>query len=175
MSRLLALAAVPLSALALVAAGCGGDDGGSAASEWAGDVCTAISTWTDAVGDAVNSVQGTGLSRDAVESAADDARDATETFVDDLRGLGAPDTESGEEARDTVEQLAGDMEQELDELEENVSNASGLVDAVTAVTSTLSAMGDHLSSTLNQLEQLDVRGELEDAFEEAPACDELGA
>jgi ABC-type transporter Mla subunit MlaD len=175
MSRVLALAAVPLSALALVASGCGGDDGGGAATEWAGDVCTAITTWTDAIGDAVNSVQGTGLSRDAVESAADDAREATETFADDLRGLGAPDTEAGDEARDTVEQLADDIEQELDELGENVSNASGIVDAVTAVTSTLTAMSDQLSSTLEQLEQLDVRGELEDAFEEAPACDELGA
>jgi ABC-type transporter Mla subunit MlaD len=175
MSRLLALAAVPLSALALVVAGCGGDDGGNAATDWAGDVCTAISTWTDSIGDAVNSVQGTGLSRDAVESAADDARAATETFVDELKGLGAPDTESGEEARDTVEQLADEIEQELDALQENVSSASGIVDAVTAVTSTLSAMSDQLTATLNELEQLDVQGELEDAFEQAPACDELGA
>jgi hypothetical protein len=174
MSRLLALVAVPFSALALLAAGCGGDDGGNAATEWAGDVCTAITTWADSIGDAVNSVQGTGLSRDAVETAADDARDATETFVDDLKGLGAPDTEAGEEARDAIEQLADDIDQELDELQENVSNASGIVDAVTAVTSTLSAMGDQLGSTLNQIEQLDVGGELEDAFQQAPACDELG-
>ena len=46
MTRTRTLAAALVAAIALVAAGCGGDDESvPAATQWAGDVCTAVNTW----------------------------------------------------------------------------------------------------------------------------------
>jgi hypothetical protein len=45
--------------------------------------------------------------------------------------------------------------------------------AVSTITGTLSTIGQQLSSTFTQLEQLDASGELETAFKEADSCKEL--
>ena len=54
-----------LAVAVVVAAGCGGDDttATSSTTEWAGDVCTALGTWKDAVAGAGESLQGGTLPR----------------------------------------------------------------------------------------------------------------
>ena len=79
-----------LAAFAL--AGCGGgsgDDsssGTTSTSEWADDLCSAIVDWTDSVSSATTSLKDDGLSKEGVQSAADDVGTATETFVDNVAG-----------------------------------------------------------------------------------------
>jgi hypothetical protein len=105
-----------------------------------------------------------------------DFADATQTFVDDLRGLGAPDTEAGEEAKDALDKLADDVDENVEKMNdavEGASGVSGIVEAATSVGSTLAAMGQQLSSTFSELEGLDASGEIEDAFREADSCDDL--
>ena len=165
--------------LVLLMAACGSDDDGSdtsATATWADGVCSAISTWTESLGTSVASLQGGDVSREALEGAADDVQGATETFVDDLRGLGKPDTEAGQEAQDSVDQLADQLETEVGKIEDavdDVSGVSGVLTAVSTVTATLATMGNQLSSTFNELEQLDAGGELEDAFRESDSCRDL--
>jgi hypothetical protein len=55
----------------------------------------------------------------------------------------------------------------------DVEGVNGLVAAATAVSATLSTMGQQLSSTFAELEQADVEGELDQAFRDADACDQL--
>jgi gas vesicle protein len=161
----------------LLASGCGGDGGDdSSATEWADDVCSAITSWSDSVTSAADSLRGGNLSEDAVKSAVDDLKTATSDFVDDVRGLGKPDTEAGDKAKESLDQLADDADENLSTIQSAVDNASGvsgLVQAVTAITTAISTMGTQISSTFTQLEQLDAGGELEAAFKDADSCKEL--
>jgi hypothetical protein len=170
------LSVIGLLVLAL-AAGCGGDDGGSAATaEWADGVCSAISAWGDSITATGESLRSGATEEDDLRRAVDELEEATQTLVDDLEGLGPPDTEAGQEAEETLDQLAEDVDENLSEISDAVDDASGatgLLEAATPVSATLTAMGQQPSSAFAELEQLDSAGELEDAFREADSCDEL--
>jgi uncharacterized protein YoxC len=133
-------------------------------------------TWKDSITSTADSLRGGNLSEDALRSAADDVESATSDFVDDVRGLGKPDTDAGEKAKESLDQLADDADENLSAIQsavDDVSDVSGAVAAVTAISATLSTMGNQLSSTLTELEQLDAGGELEAAFKDADSCKEL--
>lgn len=163
-----------MTAVAL-AAGCGGDDGdgGSAATEWADGLCSAITDWTESVQATSNSLKGGNLSEDSLKDAADDFKSATQEFVDDVRGLGTPDTDSGDQAKEEIDQLADSVDENVKKIEDAVDDGGGLATTVSAVTTALSSMGEQLSAAFTSLEQLDPGGELEEAFRDAESCDEL--
>jgi len=177
------LSATVVAVLALVAASCGGSDESSSVSpavEWADGFCTAITTW----GDSLTSVTGqlsspSSLSTSALEDAANDVKSSTETLVDDLKGLGAPDTESGQAVKDSIDELSATLESQAANIQSTADGVSGLTDlpsAVTSILTSLSAMGAAaLSSTLDLLQNVDAKGELQTAFEDAPACAEISS
>ena len=141
-----------------------------------GDVCSAITSWSESISSTAATLSEGNLGEGAVEDAVDDLGSATRDFVDDVRGLGTPDTEAGEQAKELLDQLADDVDDSLSAMEEAVDDASGVsgvVEAVTAVSAAISSLGAQLTSTFAELEQLDAGGELEDAFEEADSCAEL--
>ena len=176
MYRLLAWVVFGVLAASLVA-GCGGDDGGGdSATAWADDVCTAITTWTDSITATTDSLKGGNLSKDALSSAVDDLASATNDFVDDVKGLGPPDTEAGQQAKESLDQLADDADENLSTAQnavDDISGPSGIVAAITAISGAVSTMGQQFTSTFTELEQLDAGGELEAAFNEADSCKEL--
>ena len=181
--RIAALIAALASVLALgLAAGCGGDDDGggssdaSATDDWANDVCSAVTDWTTAMTSVGSSLQGGDVSKDSLDEALDNVRDATDQFAGDIRGLGRPDTEAGEEAKQTLDGLADDLEKGRDEIDDAVQGADTaqeLVAAFPTVTQTLTTMSNDVASAFSSLQQLDAGGELEDAFSQAQSCDEL--
>jgi hypothetical protein len=165
-----------VAAAALLAAGCGGSDDEPTATDWANDLCGALTDWTGSISSAVDTLRGGNLSQEAVDDAFDEAENATNTLVDDLRALGPPETDAGQQADDSVQQLSDDLESGMDTIDQAIDDASGgtgILDAVSVVSGTLSTMGDQVSSTIDALEQLDAQGELEQAFQDASACDEL--
>ena len=185
-SRLTSILAACVFALTLMAAGCGGDDDATSetdtaaltsAEEWADGVCTALTAWTadlDAAAEPLGDVSS--LSGDSIQQAADDVKVATETLTESLRGLGRPDTESGEEVQSSVDEITTDLESSAEELEAAVADVSGIADipgAVGTITSTLTELGTDVQSLVTNLEEADVSGELETAFEEAESCAEL--
>src|SRR5215217_7294218 len=107
MRRAALLVAVLVSAA--FAGGCGDSQDTSATTEWADGVCSAFSTWTSSVGAAARSFTTATPSQEGLETAVGDVKDATSTFADDLKGLGAADTESGEKAKDELDGLADDL------------------------------------------------------------------
>jgi ABC-type transporter Mla subunit MlaD len=167
---------LPLLSVAFVAAGCGGSSSSSdttSASDWADSVCSAITTWTASLQSAAESLKGGNISKDSVNSAADDVKSATDTFVDDLKGLGKPDTEAGAQAKDEIDSLSDELKadsQKIEDAVDSASGASGTLSAVSVVSSTLVTMGNQLSSAFSELEKLDPKGELEDAFKQADSC-----
>jgi hypothetical protein len=180
----IALLAVPLAAAAL-AGGCGGSDSDSSdtttaeatsATDWADSLCTAISTWTASVQSAVEPLKSGDVSKGSLQSATTDLKDATSTFVDDVKGLGPPDTESGQQAKQSLDSLADDLSQGVDDIKETADDVSGAASAMAAmgsISTTVQQMGTNAQSALNDVEQADTKGELQDALKNAPACKEL--
>jgi len=172
------LLATVVAALTLVAAGCGGgSDSSSTASpadEWAAGFCTAVTTWTDSiksVGDGFKDPSS--LSQDGLQSAADDVKSATTQFVDDVKGLGAPDTESGQAVKDSIDTLSTTLDTESTDIETAAQGVSSLTDlpgAITTVSTSLTAMGTAVSSTLSTIQNADAKGELQTALQDSPEC-----
>ncbi|HYI75803.1 MAG TPA: hypothetical protein VEW90_11080 [Gaiellaceae bacterium] len=175
MRRRLALAGTVL-ALVGVAAGCGGDDGGEedSTAAWASSFCSAITDWSDELEGVTSQFSDTSnLSQDGIRSAADDVRSSTEGLVDDLRDLGAPPTDSGEEIRTALESLSDTLDTQSSEIQETadgVSGITGIPGALTEITASLSAMATAFSTALSTVQDADVGGEIQAALEDAPEC-----
>ena len=168
-----------LVTLALLAAGCGGDGGNGdetlSATEWANGLCGAITNWTESVQSATEPLTGGDISKESLQSAADDVQSSTQTFTDDLKDLGKPDTETGQEAKDLLDGLDETLGQDADELKSTVEDAgpTEILSTISTVTAKLGTMSQQVASTFTQLDQLDASNELEQAFEEADRCDEI--
>lgn len=173
----IALSAI-VAALALAVAGCGGSDSEEdPTAAWASGFCTAITNWTDELQTVTSQFSDTAnLSEDGLQSAADDVKSATSDLVDELRALGAPDTQSGEDVRSALDSLSTTLESEADAIEESVQGVTGITEipsALTAVTASLSAMGSAFSSTLQTIEDADTENELQNALEDSPECADI--
>ena len=165
--------------LVALVAGCGGSDSSSsdttATAEWADGFCSALTTWTTSLKTAAESLKSD-PSKEGLQSATDDVKGATDTFVSDVKGLGKPDTESGQQAKESLDTLAGQLQADVSQIEDAVGNASGVsgvIGAASTVTTTLQSMGTQFQTTLSELEQLDAKGELQDALEQADSCKSL--
>ena len=172
-TRRLGLLAVVLALATMSAlAGCGGSDEESAGEQWAGDVCSQLTTWVTSVEDAVTSLAGNPLSLDkeALQAATEDVKGATDKLVDGLAGLGPPDTEAGAQAKSELDELGTQVQQQLDEVEKAAD--SGSLSIVT-VTAALSTAASAVRSSFESLESIDSDGELRDGFEDAESCDSL--
>ena len=162
-------------AVAALAAGCGGDDEPSATESWAGDVCSSVTTWQESIASATESLKDD-PSAESVQSAVDEITTATRTLADDLKQSGAPETEAKSQADELLTTLADDLGNAVDTVEQEVDSAQGAAGALTAgaaVVTTLTTAGQQVSSTVDELEQLDGAGEISDAFDNADACRKL--
>jgi hypothetical protein len=174
-------------AFALLAAGCGGSDNSAsgttsttsttATAEWADSFCSAFQTWKDelnSITDRFTSLSS--FSQDNLQTAADDAKSATDQLLTDLQGLGAPDTASGQEVKDSIDSLSTTLQSELDAIEKTVQDTSGIAElpgAVADVSASIATMTTAFSSTTSTIEDADASGELKDAIDNSSACSGL--
>ena len=178
MRRLTLIAALIVSALALVAAGCGGGDDESSeavpADQWADEFCTAVGSWKNDLQEIRDRFTDlSSLNEDSLNEAADDAGSTTDEFVDDLKDLGRPDTASGEEIEDSLQTLEDTVEQEKSDVEDAVDNVDSLADipaAISTIGSALMSMANGLQSAVDAIQNEDVGGELKTAIDESEAC-----
>jgi hypothetical protein len=164
-----------LVVLVLALAGCGGDDS-SASEDYANNVCSSVSTWVTEVQETVQSLTDAGLatSREDVQAAFDEAKDATETLVDDLEQLGPPETEDGEQAKSKLDALGTELTQQIDAIEEALNSGGGAAAIAAEVTAAISAGAAAVKTTYEDLRGLDPAGELQESFEDSDDCDALG-
>jgi hypothetical protein len=173
----LSLAAVVL--VSVIAAGCGGSDSDDQdpTAAWASGFCTAITDWTDELQSITSQFTDTSnLNEDAIRTAASDAKSSTDQLVDDIRGLGRPDTSSGQEVEDSIDQLSTTLEDESTKIDDTAQGISGLTElpgAITTISTSLTTMSTAFSNTLTTIENADVDGELKAALEASPECDEI--
>jgi len=177
--RLLVPAVV--AAVALAAAGCGGSSSSSGSdttptNEWADSLCSSITTWTSSLSSIVGDLQSGGITKDSLQTAVGDAKTATDEFTTSLGNLGKPDTEAGQQAQDSVNNLSSEIQTDMTTIEEAVNGASGVsgvLNAVTVTKDTLTKAGTQVSDTLTGFQDLDAKGELEAAFKQSDSCKKL--
>jgi len=178
------LVTVCITVLAVAAAGCGGNDEGSTttteatpASDWAEGFCTAVTTWKDSVKGVTDQFTDlSSFSEEGLQNAVSDVQDATDTFIGDLKVLGTPDTQSGEDVKSSIDGLATTLEDELTSIQTTVDNTSGITEipgAVKDISASVTTMSTQFSSTLTTIEDADVQGELKTAIQDSPTCADI--
>jgi hypothetical protein len=176
------LAAV--ACIAVPAAGCGGggnESGGTTTTgtepvvEWANGFCTAVISWKDQLTKIGQDVVSS-PSKDSLQQAVDDVKDANHKLSEDLSDLGKPDTESGQKVQQSLDDLSSTADtegQKIDDAVNDASGVSGLLSAGATISSSLSAMYAAISNTFTALEDQDVKGEMKTAFDQANSCSSL--
>src|SRR5262245_26201656 len=177
MARAILGAAVLLSALTLSA--CGGDSGDKTVSpdEWANSLCTDLDQWKSSLQTVRTSFAGN-ITPENAQDAADQIGNSTETLVGDLKDLGKPDTESGQQAKDDVNQLSDELQTGSDEIQRAADAVSSVADvpaAVASVKTTANNLTTDITSTMTSLKQLEPQGELKTAIDQSSACQSLSS
>ena len=176
-TRTRAAAALLVALAALAAAGCGGSSSSTTPTDtWASGVCTAISTWKTSLTSIESTVKSGGVSKDSLNAGVTQATDATKTLADSLKKLGKPNTQAGQQAKDDVDQLSSELTKNAQTIQDAISNASGAAGVLTAIStasSTLVTMGNEVSTTIGDLQKLDPKGEIQQAFKQSSSCKSL--
>lgn len=158
--------------LVALAAGCGGEDE-SSSEAWTDDFCSAASDWRSSLEGIVGEFQSpSDLSAESIQGAIDDGLDATQSFLDDVDELGAPETEARQEAAAIVDSMTSSVQSTADDLRATFEGADSLGDVVTAAGEAASQVGQleqELESSLDQLEQIET-GELGSELESNEDC-----
>jgi len=169
--------------LMLAGAGCGGSSSSSetttAASSsatvtWADGVCTALVNYRAALRSARTSIRTNGLSKNSVRKALDSVQAATKTFANDLRGLDKPKSATGASAQQTISHLTEQLQTEAKAVQAARANGTPTLTVLSTIQTALTHAKSEFSTAVDQLEQLDAKGELTNAFKQAPACANAG-
>lgn len=183
--RLRSLAGVALAVLVttatLLAAGCGGStDTTTTASpqdQWAADVCGAMSDWKSSI-TTITTDFSSGISKDVLTQKVDEAEQATSELADQLKAIGPPETEAGDQAKSEIDQFADTTKSSVDAIKTEVESLQG--EGVVGFTAGVASIAGELDTivqtgktTLSDIEQLDASGELKTAIENDPTCQSL--
>lgn len=161
-----------LAAVVLLAVGCGSDKSSQedSTTAWANGLCSAVTTFRDSVQSTANSFSDN-VSQAGFKDAEQQVKDATDTFTTEVKKLGKPKTDAGDQAKETVDTLAAQLRTDLETVEN--ASGSGLVQTLSVVTTALTTAQTQVKTAFDQLKTLDAQGELSDAFKQASACDSL--
>jgi len=184
---LLAGAAVLGAAIAAVAIAFAVRDAGSGrlqTTAWAGAVCTSLSEWRSSI-TALADVSGGTLTKESLREKLAAAEDATAKLTADLRALGPPDLEAGDEVKRELDASVTALESTYAELRAGAQDALDAEDPASFLRSlarlapTFQRLLDQIAGTVETLQNADVaaeaRAELERAFAEAEPCRALTA
>jgi hypothetical protein len=166
------------AALAVLAAGCGA----SPEEKWASGVCSDISDWKDqlqmSVTDVRESLQSpaTGTVA-AIQAEVQEAVDATQNLASDLKARGAPDTESGDQAKQQLDAFATQLDATITQVKQTVENlpagadAGEIVRRLGPLVPALQSLAVKTSSTLDSVKASGSK--LKEGFDKADSCDEF--
>ena len=173
------IAAIVVAAIAMRLS----DDGPQTTEEWAGEVCTSLSDWRNSI-TSLADVTGEPLTADTLRDKLGDAEDATADLVRQLRELGPPDLEAGDELQQQLDESADELESSFDALRDSADAAaeappSEFLQQLAGLASDFAALQTAISSTVTSLQNANVgeesKAELEQAFADAPSCPSLRA
>jgi chromosome segregation ATPase len=174
-----AVAALAVTAtLAFVVAGCGG--GASPQEKWADNVCTHLGNWQDqlnkTVADVSSQLESPGPgTRAAIKTDIQNALNATQTLVQNLKGIGAPSGESGAQAKQQIDALASKLQAKANTVRQNaekVPQNASLSDVVQRLAALAPAIQSAAQTTSNALREIETKSSaLKDGIQKANSCD----
>jgi hypothetical protein len=176
------VAAIVVAAVAMRLSDDGSDEPQST-TVWADSVCTDLSDWRDSI-TSLADVSGETLTPDVLREKLDQADSATTTLVSDLRDLGPPDLQAGDELRQELQSSVDDLESSYDDLKSaanDAAEASGteFLQQLAGLATQFSSFVTALESTVDTLRNANVaedsKAELQQAFDDASSCQSLQA
>jgi len=175
-SLTIALAALA-SALALVAAGCGGSSDKKANEAYANSVCSAITSWQTDVKSIATNLSG-GISTASLQKKLTQFETATKNLVSQIKAVPPPNTSQGQGAKKQVDQLTTQVQATTSaakkaaaSLPANATTAQ-TVQALSSLAPQLQTLATTAQSTVKALKS--AGGSLASAFQSASACKNLG-
>jgi hypothetical protein len=151
---------------------------------WADSICTSLSTWRTSI-TSLADVGGGELTPESLREKLDEADQATSQLVTELRDLGPPDLEAGDQLNDELDSASNDLVSSFDTLKQGAERAAdsdtpaAFLEALAALAPQFQALLDAISATVDTLRNAnvaeDAEAELEQAFADASSCQELRA
>jgi hypothetical protein len=181
------LVAIGAAAVLCLSAGCGssGSSEGTLqtttitpASAFADGLCSAASTYKQSVKSATSSLKGGKPTKGDVQSAVDDLTTATQKLTSDLKALGAPNTSDGQKAKQAVSGLATELQNDMQAIRASllaISSAADIPSVAATVSTTLQAAQNEIAAAVVQLQALDPKSQLQQAFQSSGACKSLSS
>lgn len=158
------------------------DDSPETTAEWADSVCTSLSDWRGSI-EALADVGGEPLTADSLRDRLDEAESATTQLVTELRQLGPPDLDEGDDVEEALDDASAGLEESYDNLQSAAEEATE-AENQTEFLSALAGLADDFQALLGQVQDLvatlqsaslfgDASAELQQAFADAPSCQAL--
>ena len=169
--------------IAVVATRSDDDNGRPSAAAWADSVCTSIDDWRSSITSLADVSSGS-LTKETLREKLDEGNEATQKLVDDLRDLGAPDLDAGDELKDKLDAGADNLQTNYDGLRSkaqdalDASSTTAFLSALAALAPPFQNLVNQISTTLQDLQtadtvSADARAELQTAFDDSEACQNL--
>ena len=173
------VAAIAIAALAMRLTE---DDGNPSATEWADAVCTDLTTWKSSI-ESLADVSGGTLTAQVLSEKIDTAQQATQTLVTELKDLGPPDLESGDELQQQLSASADELQSSFETLQQGAQQAAqtstptAFLQELGKLAPQFQALLDQVSATVDELRDAnvaeDAKAELHAAFDGAQSCQDL--
>ncbi len=121
---------------------------------------------------------------DSLREKLDDANAATSQLVSDLRDLGPPDLEAGDQVEEQLDDSTDQLESSYDALKQRADETadappSEFLQQLAGLASDFAALQTAIANTVTTLQNADVaeesKAELQQAFADAPSCQSLQA
>src|SRR5205809_3217854 len=137
---------------------------------WATGLCQAVASWKGSVESTSAKMAN---SQADFESASETITSANQALVGSLEGLGAPPAPATSQAKDVIDELSANLEEESGEVEQalsGVSTQSEIVKASTQVRASISKMNGYISKTVAELKALPDEEGWKQSFQQVAAC-----
>ena len=171
------LGALTTLALVLSVAACGGGGGknttstagGVSAEAWANGVCSSFTTWKSSLESAKKNFTSQ-PSESQLRKTGREIEQATQTLASSLKELGKPNTTQGQQAKQSLDQLATSLENGKNKIDQSLKSGDGLMLQVASIGTTLTTMANSFKLAGANLKSLAPGAELQQAFKQAGAC-----
>jgi len=152
--------------------------------EWADSVCASLSSWRSSI-TSLADVSGGTLTPESLREKLDEAQAATSELVVQLRELGPPEVENGDQVEQALDDAAAGLQQSYESLQSAASDAAAAEDqddfirALALLGDDFQALLTHVQDAVATLQSASLFGEasaeLEQAFADAVSCQQLRA
>ena len=151
---------------------------------WAGSVCSSLTDWRSSIASLADPGDEP-LTAETLRDRLDQADDATSDLVDELRDLGPPDLDAGDEVQQALDSAAAGLAASYEDVQSSAEEAADaddpteLLEALADLADDFAGLADQAGDIVATLQSASLFGdasdELEQAFAASDSCQALQA